>query len=340
MKHTKVLLLFGGQSAEHEVAISSARNVFAAIDDATYDVSLCYISKSGQWYLLSGFDDDVSGNGHPRLLPVLGDGKLVADDGSESIEPDVILPILHGPGGEDGTVQGLARLLNVPIVGCGVASSALCMDKAFTKQLLASSGIAVAPYKVYYAYEARPMYEDVQNQLGEAMFVKPANMGSSVGVSKATNASSFDRAVEQAFEHDNKILVEQAIEGRELEVAAMGNAHNVQLSAVGEIKPDREFYSYESKYDDASTTEVVIPAELDDKRADEILGVARRAYHALDCAGMARIDFFLSHSGELYVGEINTIPGFTNISMYPKLWQHAGLHYPELIQKLITLALE
>ncbi len=339
MQRTTVLLLFGGESAEHEVSIASARNVFAALDDEKFDVKLGFIDKTGKWWLLSVLEQVVSTHGHPQLVPVLGTGQLTTLPETITLQPDVILPILHGPNGEDGTIQGLAQLLHVPIVGNNVTASAICMDKDFTKQLLQKAGLPVVDGKVLYVYGSHPSYEEVKKELGEILFVKPANLGSSVGVYKVKNKEEWEDALAGAFLHDEKVLIERAIEARELEVAVLGKKNNIKVSGVGEIKPDAEFYSYESKYDASSQSKLVIPADVNEEIAEKIRNYAKRAFQAVGGAGMARVDFFLEDKDTIYINEINTIPGFTNISMYPKLWRKQGLNYPDLIEKLIKIAL-
>lgn len=338
MQRIKLLMLFGGESAEHEVSISSARNVYAALDDQKYEVFLGYISKDGRWWLVESIDG--IGGENPELIPVMGAKEFTVEPGGRRVDPDVILPILHGPNGEDGSVQGLAQLLHIPIVGCGVIGSAVCMDKDVAKRLLRYADIPVADWVTYRKGEELPDFAHLTLELGNPLFVKPANMGSSVGVSKVTDKQSFEEAMEQALQHDHKIIIEQGISGRELECAVLGN-DKPEASGVGEIKADREFYSYESKYDPESTTDVVVPAEnLDEEMVERIRELAVKAYTLLECRGFARADVFLADDGTVFVNELNTLPGFTNISMYPKLWRERGLHYPTLIDRLITLALE
>lgn len=339
MQRITVLLLFGGESAEHDVSIASARNVFAALDDEKFDVKLGFIDKTGKWWLLPALEQVVSTHGHPQLVPVLGTGQLTTLPETIALQPDVILPILHGTNGEDGTIQGLAQLLHVPIVGNGVAASAVCMDKDFTKQLLQADDLPVVEGKVLYVYNQHPTYEEMQKELGGTLFVKPANLGSSVGVYKVKNQEEWEDALAGAFMHDEKVLVERAIEARELEVAVLGAKNNIEVSGVGEVKPDAEFYSYESKYDASSQSKIIIPAELAESTFEKIRDYAKRAFQAVGGAGMARVDFFLDAEGKIYINEINTIPGFTNISMYPKLWRQQGLNYPDLIEKLIKIVL-
>lgn len=339
MQRTTVMLLFGGESSEHTVSISSARNVFAALDDTKYDVILGYIDQAGQWWLLDNLSDQIDASNMPQLVPVLGRGSFMTIPDNELITPAVILPILHGANGEDGTVQGLARLMHIPIVGCDLTSSAVCMDKVLTKQLLEHDNIKTVPYVVHLSGEARPSFGQLSGQLGSTLFVKPARSGSSVGVNKVSNDDGLSAALSTAHKHDTKVLIEKAIVARELEIAVLGSGSNARVSSVGEIKPDRDFYSFESKYDVTSQTQVVIPADIPAELGENIKAVAARVYRVLGCTGLARIDFFLSDDNILYVNEINTLPGFTSISMYPKLWRQDGLTYGRLIDSLINVAL-
>ncbi len=337
---TTVLLLFGGESAEHDVSIASARNVFAALDDTKFNVNLGYIDKHGKWWLLPGLEMNISTHGYPQLVPILGTGQLMTLPEAQILKPDVILPILHGTNGEDGTVQGLAQLLHIPIVGCDATSSAICMDKVLTKQLLAQAKLPIVPYSVHYSAEKAPTFSELKSELGSPMFVKPSRLGSSVGISKATSEGELSTALKAAHQHDEKVLIEKAIKGRELEVAVLGGGKSTEVSGAGEIKPGADFYSYEAKYDGASQAKVIVPADLDEKTVEKLRELSRQAFEVLDCKGLARIDFFLQEDGEAYLNEVNTLPGFTNISMYPKLWRERGINYPELIEKLIKIALD
>jgi D-alanine-D-alanine ligase len=339
MQRKSVLLVFGGESPEHEVSIASARNVFAALDDRKYDISLGYITKEGHWQLV---DDIESLEGSQKtLLPALGGKHFVAEPGNHKVVPDVILPILHGHNGEDGSVQGLAQLLHVPIVGCGIIGSAVCMDKEVAKRLLKAAGLPVADYVVYRRGDAMPAFSHITLELGNPVFVKPAGAGSSVGVSKVYNEAQFTEAMAEALKYDRKVLIEQAMNGHEVECSVLGN-DKPEASGVGEVKPSNteDFYSYDAKYSQTSETELNIPADLPEETAEKVRTAAIAAYRALECRGLARADFFVTDDGSVVVNELNTLPGFTNISMYPKLWQVAGLGYSQLLDKLIALALE
>ncbi len=334
------MLLFGGESSEHTVSISSARNVFAALNDNKYDVVLGYIDETGKWWLLDNMSDPIDTSESQQLIPVLGTGNFTTIPSDEVVSPDVILPILHGLNGEDGTVQGLAQLLHIPIVGCGVESSAITMDKVTTKQLLGQSGIRTVPYEVHLSGEPYLSYNQLSEKLGSQLFVKPANGGSSIGISKVNNDDELSRALVEAHRYDKKVLIEKSIKARELEVGVLGSGSKVQISSVGEIRPDSDFYSFESKYDAASQSQTIIPADISDQISEEIRKYAKQVYLILGCGGLARVDFFLSDDGTIYLNEVNTLPGFTNISMYPKLWRQEGVSYSELIDTLISDALE
>lgn len=338
MNKLHILLVFGGESTEHEVSITSAHNVYAALDDTKYDVSLCYIDKVGRWWQV----DSIKGNyvGHPQLIPHLGQKILEIDGTDKTLRPDVIFPVLHGANGEDGSVQGLAQLLHIPCVGPSTVAAAATMNKDITKRLLRDAGIPVVPWLRLDKDAGRPHFSDVQARLGQILFVKPNSSGSSVGVHKVENGHEFMTALSDAFRYDDTVLVESAVNAREIEVAVLGNGV-AAVSGLGEIMPGEEFYSYDDKYSSSSTAKISIPAEVDASVTEQVRAYAASAYKAVMGRGMARIDFFISKdSGEVFINEINSIPGFTNISMYPKLWQAAGLSYGDLVDKLIGYALE
>ncbi len=316
----------------------SARNVYAAIDNDKFEVILAYIDKSGVWWLIDNIVEDIVTDTAQQLVPALGSGEFRTTPDNKSIKPDVILPILHGKNGEDGSIQGLAQLLHIPIVGCDMTSSSICMDKLATKEILESHGIAVSPYESHRSGAPLPDFQTVTQHLGSPIFVKPSRAGSSVGVSKVRNQQEFIDALAEAHRHDEVVLIEKGISGRELEVAMLGNPPDHQASAVGEIIPGDDFYSYDAKYASSSSSQSLVPAPLDDNTALMVRNAAANVYELLGCSGMSRVDFFLADDGILYVNEVNTIPGFTNISMYPKLWQANGLAYGQLIERLISLA--
>ena len=252
---------------------------------------------------------------------------------------DVVFPVLHGPYGEDGSVQGLLKIAGVPFAGPGVLAAAVGMDKDVMKRLLVGAGLPVADFRVVHASDPRPAWDTIAAQLGAPVFVKPANLGSSVGIRKVAAAGAFGEAVEEAFAYDTKIIVERAIAGREIECAVLGNDEPI-ASVAGEVIPHHEFYSYEAKYLDEDGAELVIPADLEPGVTARVQELALDAFRALCCDGMARVDFFLQEDGELLVNELNTIPGFTRISMYPKLWEASGIPYGELIERLLRLGIE
>ena len=354
-KRLRIGVIFGGKSAEHEVSLNSAQNVMRALNKNKYEVVPIGISKEGQW-LLRGDPLQVLTGGQTSLFKLLGSGYQIVDDlsmgrevipGSQAAslpDVDVIFPVLHGPFGEDGTVQGLLELADIPYVGAGVMSSAVGMDKAVMKDLFRSHDLPTPKYLAImrHTWERTPgrVAEAVAREIGYPCFVKPANMGSSVGVNKAHQAAELTHALSEAALYDRKILVEYAVpDAREIECSVLGNDDPI-TSLPGEIVPGHEFYDYEAKYLDESS-QLLIPAPIDPALAQRVRDLSIKAFLALDCAGMARVDFLLARAtGELYVSEVNTIPGFTRISMYPKLWEASGLSYSELIDRLIELALE
>jgi D-alanine-D-alanine ligase len=346
----RVGVLFGGQSAEHEVSLQSAKNIVEAIDPEKYDVVLIGIDRQGRWHLAdkSRFLLNASDPRRIQMESTRRDVALVPGEQADLLEieprdaldpPDVVFPVLHGPLGEDGTVQGLLRLAHIPFVGAGVLGSAIAMDKDVAKRLLAQAGIPVAACAILRAHEPAPSFEELVQSLGRPLFVKPANMGSSVGVQKVDDPEGLNVALESAFSFDAKVLVEEYVEGREIECAVLGN-ERPEASIPGEIVPLHEFYSYEAKYLDDEGADLRIPADLDEATTRRVQELAIRTFQVLCCEGMARVDFFLKPDGELVVNELNSIPGFTRISMYPKLWGASGIGYSELIDRLLQLALE
>ena len=349
-KRIRVGILFGGKSAEHEISLLSAKNVIDALDRDRYEPVLIGIDKSGRW-VTSEPSKFLLNSGNPKLIALnkaeskgvalvpQSEGRLTGLDAAGLDENvDVVFPILHGPLGEDGAVQGLLKLANVPFVGAGVLGSAVGMDKDVMKRLLRDADLPVPKFLVFSRGE-KPAFDVVVKYLGMPMFVKPANLGSSVGISKAKDEAGFHKAVQDAFRYDRKIIVEESITGREIECAVLGN-DEPKASIPGEIIPSHEFYSYEAKYIDADGAKLEIPAKLDAATEKRVQEMAVKVFKTLNCEGMGRVDFFLKKDGSLYVNEINTIPGFTKISMYPKLWEASGIGYTELIGKLIELAIE
>ena len=348
-KRLRVAILFGGRSAEHEVSIASAASVIRALDPAKYIAVPVGISKDGRWLVGEGAQKmlaDTIRHGRHVLLPAEPGASMLALDSRASgatLSVDVVFPVLHGTYGEDGTVQGLLELANLPYVGCGVLSSALGMDKEVQKRLFEQAGLPVV--KHYLVFRSRwendshAVIEEVGRSFRFPVFVKPATLGSSVGMTKAHNAAELGEGLRLAAQFAQKILVERAVEGREIEVAVLGN-EDPRASTPGEIVPHREFYDYTAKYTEEGTR-LIIPAEITARQAAKVQDYAVRAFRAIEGRGMARVDFFLErHSGRYYVNEVNTIPGFTSISMYPRMWEASGIGYRELIDRLIKLALE
>ena len=352
MAKKRVGILFGGKSVEHEVSLQSARNVYEAVDQRKFDVLLIGIDKAGQWHVCdaallgaaaSPSAELAAGAGGAALALVPGETeRALVQAGSRRGLPrlDVVFPVLHGTYGEDGTVQGLLKLANVPFVGAGVLGSAVGMDKDIAKRLLRDAGIPVTrSVTLTESTAARATFEELAADLGAPFFVKPANSGSSVGVNKVRDAAGWAAARTEALRYDRKLLVEEFIRGREIEVAVLGN-DDPQASVPGEIVPQHDFYSYEAKYLDENGARLCIPAELPAEVSARVRQLAVQTFQALECAGMARVDFFVCADGRAYVNEINTIPGFTKISMYPKLWEATGVPYPALIERLLDLAIE
>lgn len=341
MNKPTVLLLFGGESSEHDVSLSSARNVYAAIDDEKYTVLLGYIDPQGKWWLLDSFGMQIQAHGAPQLVPVLGAGSFLTIPHNRVVKPDVILPILHGKNGEDGSVQGLAQLLHIPIAGCDLMASAICMDKVLTKEILKANGIKIVPYEKHLVGEHVPDFNKLSMYLGSPLFVKPSRSGSSIGTSKVFTEEELRKALELAHKYDRVALIESGLSARELEVAVLGNPpHHKATVAAEVIPPDDDFYSFDEKYDSSSKTKIIIPAELPTDLAERVRSIALRSYALLGCTGLARVDFFLDQDGTLYLNELNTLPGFTNLSVYPKLWRQEGVSYAQLIERFISLALE
>lgn len=363
----KVGLIFGGRSGEHEVSLMSARSVMNAIDKKKFEVVPIGITKEGRW--IAGPDPmkalKVAAEPLPQLAPpdlaqpaaLLGEPgqralMKVQEAGEEALmlssvtELDVILPILHGPYGEDGTLQGLLELAGMPYAGAGVVGSAVAMDKVIFKKVMQVEGLPVLPYLLLLRseWEADPggVIERIENEIEYPIFTKPVNLGSSVGIRKCHDRTELRGGLEEAARFDRRLLVEKGIEAREIECSVLGNDAPI-ASIAGEIIPRREFYSYQAKYLDEGedASDLLIPAPISDEMMETVRAWSVQAYQAIDCAGMARVDFLLDkETNDLYINEINTIPGFTSISMYPKLWEASGIPYPELIERLLDLALE
>lgn len=347
----RVGILLGGKSAEHEVSLQSGRNVIDAMDKSKYEAVILGLDKKGRWFL-HDIDRYLENPDDPRLISlresteevVLATGEagaeLIGKAGGASYGPlDAVFPVLHGTYGEDGTIQGLLKLANVPFVGAGVLGSVVGMDKEIMKRLLRDAGIPSSDFVTLYKHEPHPDFDSIAEKLGLPLFIKPANLGSSVGIHKVVTETEFSRGIVDAFRYDTKIIVESFVKGREIECAVLGNEEQI-ASVPGEIIPKHEFYSYEAKYIDEDGAQLCAPADLPVGTVHQIQELAVRTSKVLCCEGMARVDMFLTGSGELFVNEINTIPGFTKISMYPRLWALSGISYPDLIDRLIVLAIE
>lgn len=349
MNQKKVAVLFGGVSSEHEVSRLTAASVLNNLDRGLWEPVTVGITKDGRWLLYRGTAEaipDGSWEKDPSCVPaVLSPDRVrrgLLTETGERIEVDVIFPALHGKNGEDGTVQGLAALAGIPCVGCGVLSSALCMDKDMTKTVLTAHGVKTARWLTVTAEERNDtaLSEKIRETLGWPVFVKPARAGSSVGVSRVDGADGLGAALDAAFSEDRKVIIEEAIRGAEVECAVMGNYADLFASeSLGEIVPKRGLYDYEGKYLDGST-DLYIPARLPDEQTEAIKKTALAAYRALGCSGLARVDFFALPDGGHILNEVNTLPGFTDISMYPKLMTASGMSYSELLTRLIRLAVE
>ena len=339
-KKLKIALIFGGRSAEHDVSITSAVSIFQNLNKQKYDVLSLFINRAGRWKPVA-----------TPLLSIheLNDGKFfsflpwISQNTELSLQADIYFPILHGPFGEDGTIQGLFEMASVPYVGAAVLGSAVAMDKAVAKALFTSNDLPTVKYSTLmeksWGKDQNIVMEKIQKNYAMPIYVKPANLGSSVGITKVTKISEIKAAVKTAFIYDNKILVEEGITGQEIECSVLGN-DEVKASLPGEVKPYRDFYDYRDKYIEGKTI-FNIPADLPSDVTKEIQRISIEAFKTLECSGMARVDFFIQEkTRKIYLNEINTIPGFTEISMYPKLWEVSGLPFPQLLDRLIELGLE
>lgn len=330
MDKIRVGVVFGGRSGEHEVSVRSAASIFRALDKSKYEVELLGVDKSGGWHRID--QKWLPGGAEMKSLPSGEKGLVVQEE-----KIDVFFPIIHGTFGEDGSLQGFLELLDVAYVGAGVLGSAVGMDKDVQKRLLRYAGIPTANFKI--------LQKPEKMKVKYPVYVKPVNMGSSVGISKAKNEKELEEAVKLAFKYDTKVIIEEEVKGRELEVSVLGNpstgSGQVIASVPGEVIPKgHEFYDYEAKYVDENGATLQIPAKITNKQVSNIQKLAIKSFKVLECSGMARVDMFMRPNGQLVINEINTLPGFTNISMYPKLWGASGLPYAKLLDKLIELAIE
>nr|WP_308505555.1 D-alanine--D-alanine ligase family protein [uncultured Agathobaculum sp.] len=351
----KLAVLFGGISSEHDISCLSAASILRNLDKTKYEIYPVGITQEGQWYYCPACDADRVENGEwermadkvPALLPPdrsVHGLVLLRDGRTEAIRLDCVFPVLHGAGGEDGTIQGLLELAGIPYVGCGVAACANSMDKSITKALIEPTGVRQAKYYLALRYDfernAEGVVRTAADQLGSfPVFVKPCSQGSSVGVAKANDMLELAAGLTEAFKLDDKVLVEEFIDGHEVECAVLGNRNPI-ASTVGEIAATQEFYTFDAKYKDESS-KLYIPAQITPQQLETVRQNALRVYAALGCRGLSRVDFFVTYEGgEVVFNELNSIPGFTSISMYPKLFDYEGIHYPELLDRLVTLALE
>lgn len=352
MSKKRIAVIFGGASSEHEVSRLSSSYIINSINRERFEVLTVGITKDGRWLLTNADTAKISNgeweNEHDNKQafispdPAIGGLVVLDKNGSEIIKLDVVFPVLHGKNGEDGTIQGLLDLSKIPYVGCGVAASACCMDKVFTNMMLRDSEIDEANFTWFYTYDFKNSPEkcvaQVENTLAYPVFVKPANAGSSVGVSKAENRDELLKAFEIAANEDSKILIEENIVGKEVECAVFGN-EDIFSSIPGEIAPSKEFYDYEAKYE-SGDSELYIPAKISDELIEKVRETAKKAYRLFGCAGLTRVDFFVTEDGRVLLNELNTLPGFTSISMYPKLMANCGKEGARLIDELIELALK
>lgn len=343
MAKRRVAVLFGGRSGEHEVSVVSARSVMSALDSTRWDVVPLAITRRGAWLSpedsAAAFDPRVA-----RFDGSAGDSALRSREALEALAScDIAFPLVHGTYGEDGTLQGFLEIAGVPYAGCGVAASAIGMDKALMKAIFHESEIRVAKYLVIRSWEytlaQNLSMQAIEESIGYPCFIKPANGGSSVGITRALSREDVPAAFDEAMAYDDKVVVEEAIHGREVECSVLGN-ETPEASVVGEIEPDRDFYDYESKYASSSTTGLHIPARISQDTAAKVRQLAIRMYQVMGCEGYARVDFFATEEGEVIANEINTIPGFTSISMYPKLWAASGVSYPDLLTRILELGFE
>lgn len=333
----KIGVIFGGRSGEHEVSLLSATSVIEAFDPDKFEVVMIGITKEGQWKHYEGPAEKIA-NGtweeDARSIEVSQLGQLA----------DFMFPVLHGPYGEDGTIQGLFEMLNLPYAGCGVLASALCMDKVSAKKIFEEAGLPTSRYELVYAEdldtEMEEILDRIERELPYTVFVKPSNMGSSVGISKVRTRQELCQALRLAARYDRRIIVEEGINCREVETGVIGN-HQAEVAAVGEIVAKLDFYDYTAKYTDDAGTEISVPANLPKRIYEKIRTLAKEAYRAADCSGFARVDFFVDKtSGEVYINEINTIPGFTKYSMFPVMWNQVGVSFTELVERIVDFGYE
>lgn len=341
----KLGIIFGGKSGEHEISLMSAASVINALSKSKFELFFFGITKEGKWKHFEGSTDMIENGAWEKTAKDFNPGRL-----KEFI--DFALPVLHGPYGEDGTIQGMFEMLDIPYGGCGVLASAAAMDKAIAKDIFSKAGLPICRHALVYAEDfaetdggegtacSQKIALEIEKKVPYPMFVKPANMGSSVGITKVKNREGLYEALKEAAKYDRRIVIEEGIECRELETGVIGN-HKPQAAAVGEILPSKEFYDYKAKYFDGGKSKICVPADIPEHIKEEIRSLAVQAYTALDCSGFARVDFFLEkETDRVYINEINTIPGFTKFSMFTVLWAEAGVSYPELIERIVEFGYE
>lgn len=339
-KKKKVAILYGGRSVEHGVSVNSARNIFEYIDKERFEALPIGITKSGQWYLTSNVTKDIEqGKAMGLILDAQSPGFMLLSSG-DRLKADVVFPVLHGTDGEDGSVQGMIKAMDIPMVGTGVLGSSISMNKIVAKRLLKAAGLPVTAFLTFHHSEKDQInFKEVKKELGLPFMVKSASLGSSVGVTKVKDEKSFNMAIEEAFRYDDYLLIEEFIKGREIECAILGN-EPAEASYPGEIviSSKYEFYTFDAKYVDPEAVRIDVPAGLPKKIAEKIREVSVKAYQTLYCEDFSRVDLFLTDEGNIYINEINTIPGFTNSSMYPMMWKERGISFTGLISKLLDLA--
>jgi D-alanine-D-alanine ligase len=339
-KKKKVAILYGGRSVEHGVSVNSARNIYDNIDKERFEPLTIGITRSGQWFLTSGVTKDISqGKALGLILDAQSPGFILVSSG-DRIKADIVFPVLHGTDGEDGSIQGMLKAMDIPLVGTGVLGSALSMNKIIAKRLLKASGLPVTNFvSFHYTEKDKIDYKAIKKALGTPFMVKSASLGSSVGVSKVKSEAAFEKALEDSFRYDDSVLMEEFISGREVECAIMGN-DPVEASYPGEIviSSKYDFYTFDAKYVDPEAVRIDVPAKIDAKIAEKIRETCLAAYKTLACEDFARVDLFVTEDGKIYINEINTIPGFTNSSMFPMMWNERGIGFTELITRLLDLA--
>ncbi len=335
-----VLLLYGGKSVEHEISVRSAKNVFDNVDTHIYNVVLVGIDKQGIWYLNEAVSADISNGDKVAPIPTRGAGELINLRDGSRVSYDIVFPVLHGTDGEDGAIQGIFKAYNIPLVGCTVLGSAVSMDKIVSKKLLKESGVPVADY-LYFSHTEKDEFpfSRIVERIGLPFMIKAAALGSSVGISKVNSEDEFGPALEDAFRYGSQVLIEEFVKGRELECGVIGN-ESPESTLPGEIvmKKNYSFYDYQAKYQDEEAIDIVIPAQVSAETSAQIQKYCVLAYQALNCNDYSRVDVFLTEENKVVINEINTIPGFTNVSMFPMLWSNMGLKYRDLISKLLELA--